>query len=96
MIQKTEHGWTGSITDLPFWGREPEMGLPAVLVTVMENETEVLAGKLYTVYCVAVGGKAHDGKPLPAWPEFRADPSKNLQSDAWVAVACVCRAEHLS
>lgn len=87
MIQKTKFGWTGSVTDLPPWGREPEMGLPAVLVTIMEHEIEALAGKLYTVYCAAVGGKAYDGKPLPAWQEFRSDPTKKVQSDAWVAVA---------
>lgn len=50
-------------------------------------DLEEIAKKLYTVYCEAVGGKAYDGKPLPTWEEFRGDPSKRKQSDAWVAVA---------
>lgn len=50
--------------------------------------TEKLAGELYTAYCTAVGGKAFNGDPLPDWATFRADPSKQKQSDAWVATAC--------
>lgn len=46
-----------------------------------------LAGKLYTVYCAAVGGKAFDGNPLPSWREFANDPAKVKQSDAWIKVA---------
>lgn len=35
MIQKTEFGWTGSITDLPAWGREnPDLAFAAALVAV--------------------------------------------------------------
>lgn len=48
---------------------------------------ESIAHILYTTYCEAVGGKAFNGDPLPTWKEFRADPSKQLQSDAWMAVA---------
>lgn len=48
---------------------------------------ETLAGKLYEEYCKAVGGKAFNGDVLPDWNSFRADPSKQKQSDAWVAVA---------
>jgi hypothetical protein len=50
-------------------------------------EPNGLAERLYTAYCAAVGGKAYDGKPLPSWQVFRADPTKRVQSDAWVAVA---------
>lgn len=48
---------------------------------------ETLAGQLYEAYCEAVGGKAFNGDPLPKWEQFRADPSKKKQSDAWVKVA---------
>jgi len=48
---------------------------------------EDFAGQLYERYCQAVGGKAYDGKPLPLWKEFRGDPTKRVQSDAWVRVA---------
>jgi hypothetical protein len=47
----------------------------------------VLADILYTEYCKAVGGKAHDGVLLPNWTEFRADPAKTRQADAWEVVA---------
>lgn len=46
-----------------------------------------LAAMLYDVYCKAVGGVAHDGTPLPDWTQFRADPTKQKQSQAWIAVA---------
>ena len=52
-----------------------------------EGNIYILAGELYEEYCAAVGGFAHDGHPLPTWEEFRADPSKNKQSDAWMQVA---------
>ena len=48
---------------------------------------EILAGQLYTVYCLEVGGKAFNGDPLPNWPEFRDDPTKQLQANAWIGVA---------
>lgn len=51
------------------------------------REVEILAGKLYGVYCVAVGGKAFNGDALPDWQTFRADQSKLKQSTAWIAVA---------
>lgn len=47
------------------------------------------AALLYETYCKAVGGKAHDGKPLPSWQEFRADPARKVQADAWEAIAGV-------
>ncbi len=45
------------------------------------------AGLLYDAYCAAVGGVAFNGDPLPDWQTFRADPAKQKQSDAWIAVA---------
>lgn len=50
-----------------------------------------IAGVLYGVYCVEVGGKAFNGDPLPDWREFGADPKKKLQSDGWRAVAAAAR-----
>lgn len=46
-----------------------------------------LAQLLYETYRAAVGGVAHDGNPLPTWVDFRADPAKAKQADAWEAVA---------
>jgi len=53
----------------------------------MNGKHEAIAARLYGKYVEAVGGVAYDGKPLPEWDEFRADPAKRKQSDAWVAVA---------
>lgn len=39
MIQKTEFGYTGSITDLPAWGTNPEMGFVAALVAINQMKT---------------------------------------------------------
>ena len=50
-------------------------------------KTDELAGKLYTTYCAAVGGKAFNGDPLPPWSEFRADEKKTKQSEAWIETA---------
>ena len=50
-------------------------------------DMEKIAGNLYEEYCAQVGGKAFNGDPLPDWQTFRADPSKQKQSQAWVAVA---------
>ena len=47
------------------------------------------AALLYDAYCKAVGGVAFNGDPLPDWEAFRADPSKQKQSDAWIEVARV-------
>ena len=54
-----------------------------------ENYSEVdqVASVLYEAYCEAVGGKAFNGDPLPDWRTFRADTSKQTQSDAWCVVA---------
>lgn len=53
----------------------------------MTSNIEDFAARLYETYCVAVGGKAFNGDPLPLWVEFRADPKKKTQSDAWVRAA---------
>jgi hypothetical protein len=45
------------------------------------------AGELYTTYCESVGGKAHDGQPLPSWEVFKNDPLKLRQYNAWIATA---------
>lgn len=50
-------------------------------------DIEKIAGQLYETYCQAVGGKAFNGDPLPTWAEFRADPAKQKQGEAWIAVA---------
>ena len=50
-------------------------------------DIEKLAGSLYRIYCAAVGGKAYNGDALPTWEAFRSDPTKKLQSNAWIAVA---------
>lgn len=49
--------------------------------------TEQKAERMYESYCVAVGGKAFNGDPLPTWRQFRDDPTKLKQSEAWVAIA---------
>lgn len=48
---------------------------------------ESVAQDLYTIYCAAVGGVAFNGDPLPSWEEFRADPKKDKQAQAWLATA---------
>jgi hypothetical protein len=50
-------------------------------------DMEKLAGALYAAYCMAVGGRAYNGDPLPNWDAFRSDPEKKKQSDAWVVTA---------
>jgi hypothetical protein len=52
---------------------------------------EDIAALLYRTYCVNVGGKAFNGDPLPTWEVFRADPSKQVQSDAWLKVATMAQ-----
>jgi hypothetical protein len=53
----------------------------------MNVQTETLAARLYTTYCQAVGGKAFNGDPLPAWEVFVRDEWKQLQAEGWRAVA---------
>ena len=45
------------------------------------------AALLYHTYCVAVGGVAFNGDPLPSWEVFAADPAKTKQVAGWLAVA---------
>lgn len=47
----------------------------------------IVAERLYTVYCQAVGGKAFNGDPLPSWDEFINDQTKEKQSTAWLKTA---------
>lgn len=55
---------------------------------------ESIAESLYETYCKAVGGKAYDGSPLPSWTEFRSDPKKAKQADAWILTALQARRLH--
>lgn len=54
------------------------------------------AAQLYEAYCREVGGKAFNGAPLPSWAEFAADPTKNKQRLAWIAVALEAERKLLS
>lgn len=49
---------------------------------------------MYTAYCEGVGGVAFNGDPLPSWEEFRADPAKAKQADAWEVAAESATAFH--
>ncbi len=51
------------------------------------NQNESVARDLYTVYCSAVGGQAHDGTPLPEAREFFTNPSTIKQAEGWRTVA---------
>lgn len=53
----------------------------------MKNRIEELAGTAYGAYCKAVGGVAFNGDKLPSWEDFRDDPQKEKQVDAWKAAA---------
>jgi hypothetical protein len=48
---------------------------------------EIVAQELYETYCLAVGGLAFNGDPLPNWADFSSDPNKQKQSNAWLAAA---------
>ena len=52
-----------------------------------DRTLEALAEKLYLTYCSSVGGVAFNGDVLPGWAEFRADPKKEKQAEAWRQVA---------
>lgn len=47
------------------------------------DPVEDLAGRMYDRYCVAVGGVAFNGDPLPAWKEFGNDEKKEKQANGW-------------
>lgn len=49
--------------------------------------TDNLARAMYDAYCVAVGGHAYDGRPLPTSEEFFEDASKATQAGGWYAAA---------
>lgn len=51
------------------------------------KKTEELAKRMYDAYCLAVGGKAFNGDPLPSWELFSVDPSKQLQVNGWLKAA---------
>ena len=46
-----------------------------------------VAHAMYDAYCVQVGGKAYDGRPLPTAAEFFADKTKQKQAMGWFAAA---------
>ena len=48
---------------------------------------EQTAKMLWTEYCKAVGGFAHDGFQLPSWEDFAANPEKQVQVNGWRKVA---------
>jgi len=64
-----------------------EAGYTLIDDTVDPMDVESVAAVLYENYCESVGGKAFNNDPLPSWEEFRADPEKKKQSDAWISVA---------
>jgi hypothetical protein len=51
------------------------------------RQVDEMAEKMYTKYCEAVGGKAFNGDPLPAWKDFVSDEKKLKQVVAWREVA---------
>ena len=51
------------------------------------STTEKLAHAMYDAYCVQVGGKAYDGRPLPTAEEFFEDATKQKQAMGWFAAA---------
>jgi hypothetical protein len=52
-----------------------------------DRDLMVIAGYLYEEYCKSVGGKAHDGQPLPNWATFILDTAKATQAKGWLDVA---------
>jgi chaperonin GroES len=59
----------------------------AILEERNADNIEKLAANLYLAYCMAVGGKAFNGDPLPDWQTFHKDKTKTRQADAWRKVA---------
>ena len=51
------------------------------------KDTYRVARDFYRNYCVAVGGKAFNGDPLPSWEEFYNDPAKEKQVRAYLHAA---------
>lgn len=52
-----------------------------------QEQVDSRAKGLWDVYSAAVGGKAFNGDPLPAWEEFSVDPKKTQQADGYRAMA---------
>lgn len=50
-------------------------------------DLEVLAGMFYSHWWREVGGTTSGGEDVQSWENFRADPKKKRQSNAWVEVA---------
>lgn len=78
----------------PIKGEQPTAADTPMPATVKEvaGETEEsfkLAGVMYNNYCVAVGGEAFNGDPLPVWIEFSTDATKAKQVDAWRTVGVI-------
>lgn len=51
------------------------------------SKAEQIARVMYDNYCIAVGGKAFNGDPLPNSEEFFTDESKTKQATAWIVAA---------
>lgn len=62
MIQKTEFGFTGSVTDLPVWAREnPELGVAGALVAT--QQVQVLSGMDNVTKALELFEKAREANP---------------------------------
>jgi hypothetical protein len=68
-------------------GHKQACGFRTSKLPFATGRLEDSARRMYGAYCIAVGGKAFNGDPLPSWVVFRADPNKKLQSDAWLSAA---------
>lgn len=62
---------------------EPELVERLVVSDQLEEEARLF----YDDYCAAVGGKAHNGDPLPPAEEFFEDPKKQKQANAYRTAA---------
>ena len=58
-----------------------------ILSPLNPGQIEAEAARLYTAYSARVGGKAFNGYPLPEWCAFAEDGVKQVQAEAWRAVA---------
>lgn len=84
--------WLATVTYTPKVVR-PDLGAVIRVARVAEalpecpGSEEPLAHGMYRRYCLAVGGRAFNGDPLPSPEEFFNDESKQTQARAWVAAA---------
>lgn len=60
------------------------------------EDIEKITKKIYETYCFCVGGKSFNGEKLPSWEEFSKDQSKEIQANAWRAVAQVFASDNFS